>query len=338
MQRPPQNGTRLAFWVFYVSLVVSLSPVFTATAQASRIQSRDLLRCAFDSGARAVMGYRIFDGQLLEVCPELPSSADPELEDRLIVPPGRYLVDVGENVVSVDAKKSGLYQLYTPDGASKQFIVWTKRVGIEKLMGLIYGLYAHGTRDDDLTTNQLMKKASTQTLSLTCGSVVRLTGKLLEGLGISSREIFSLTHEASNGIDDGHIMLEVHGGLGWELYDPDLAVRFTMNNQPLDAMSVAALDQVGLKTSITQYALWMGRRIDYGSLVDTKGQNFTFYETRTSFNLQTLERWYTRVLGSLGTFRDGTPIFWQPNPTSRQKITYIYPTAKFVSRSTFRAG
>jgi len=294
------------------------------------------LACALNRGAGEVHAHRISLGRLFEVCPLDPSASNKLIPNSLIVQPGRYQLDLDGQRISIEAKLSGLYQIYVPGGPSRQFIVRNQLDSPEQLLRDIAGLYAHGTRDDTLDMSALLVAAQTRTLSLTCGGAVRLTRELLVSQGIKSREVFTLTHERQNGVDDGHILLEIKDLLGWKLYDPDLKVKFTSKKKSLDSIDVARTPSTQIGRVIVSYAPEYSNRLDYGSLVDYRDYDFIFISFRTPFNQTTIQAWYQRILGSFGRWTDEGPVFWEPNSAKRNRVLLTHPTARFVSATEFR--
>lgn len=328
------NYTR---WL-YISCLLVIAWLMYPTNVANGISTfpTSRLACAFNRGAGEVHAHRLTAGRLYEVCPLDPSASNKIIPDSLIVQPDRYQLDLDGQRISIEAKLSGLYQIYVPGGPSRQFIVRDQHDSREQLLRDIAGLYAHGTRDDMLDVSALLVAAQTRTLSLTCGGAVRLTGALLASQGIQSREVFTLTHERQNGVDDGHILLEIKDLAGWKLYDPDLKVKFARREKALDLIAVARTPSTQIGGVIVPYAPEYSSRLDYGSLVDGRGYDFAFIEIRTQFSQTTIQRWYQRVLGSLGRWTDEGPIFWEPNLAKRNRILLVYPSARFVTSTTFR--
>lgn len=320
----------------YCLLVIVWLMYPTNAANGIGTFSTSRLACAFNGGAGEMHAHRLSAGRLYEVCPLDPSASNKILPNSLIVQPGRYQLDLDGQKISIEAQLSGLYQIYVPGGPTRQFIVRNQLDSREQLLRDIAGLYAHGTRDDMLDMSALLVAAQTRTLSLTCGGVVRLTGELLASQGIKSREVFALTHERQNGVDDGHILLEIKDLLGWKLYDPDLKVKFARREKTLDSIDVARTPSTQIGGVIVPYAPEFSSRLDYGSLVDGRGYDFAFIEIRTQFSQTTVQRWYQRVLGSFGRWTDEGPIFWEPNSAKRSRILLVYPSARFVTSTEFR--
>lgn len=173
-------------------------------------------------------------------------------------------------------------------------------------------------------------------MSLTCGGAVRLPRELLVSQGIKSREVFTVTHERQNGVDDGHILLEIRDLLGWKLYDPDLEVRFTSKKKSLGSIDVARTPSTQIGGVIVPYAPEYSNRLTYGSLVDGRSYDFTFIEIRTQFNQTATQRWYQRILGSFGRWTDEGSVFWEPNSAKRNRVLLVHPAARFVSATEFR--
>lgn len=157
-----------------------------------------------------------------------------ELPDHLIIKPGKYTF-YGK---SYDLFQEGVYRFVFPEVENKQRIVFTGDVAM--LMASLTWLITHGEEDDYLSHCQLMKKAKSEKLLLTCESAARFCRELLTELNIPCRLIGTRTLENWNTYDDGHYLLEVyrHDIKKWVLYDIDTDAYFTYADQPLSLMEL----------------------------------------------------------------------------------------------------
>jgi hypothetical protein len=312
-------------------LLLMLSATLTWAGGEAERASAASLDCAFAVSAPGVLAHRTTNGRLEGVCTFSADRSWGAIPEDVLAPPGRYTVDVGGRAVSVDARTSGLYQLYIPGVGNRQFVVWSRRDGIEFLMRHLAGLTAHGTRHDQLDPEQLIAKASTEVLSITCGTAVDFTARVLSTRGIQTRRVVTYTREPTNGVDDGHIMLEVLVDGTWSLYDPDLGTRFIATNTPLGAASLAAGRRPVFGQTVRFYAPEHRSQLDYSSLKDSSGYDFTFLELRSRANDRAIERWYRRVIGLVGIETGDGVVVATRFPRDNAIVLSWRPTARIVS-------
>lgn len=322
------------------AMLLTIGLISAPTPQSSmsgKAAARDSLDCAFDTGGSGVLAHRVSGGRLDGLCllPE-PGAVEP-LPTGLIVPPGRYRFQLGDRLIAVSALRNGLYQVSVPGKGTLQFVVWNRRTGLEALMRDLAGLYAHGTRDDSATTAELLESARTRTLSATCGTVVNFLREVLRQVGVQSRRVLTTTTENLNGVDDGHILLEVRVGARWHLYDPDLGVRFAAGARALSAADLAAGRRATFNDTIRFYAPERRMAIDTGSLVGSDGFDFTFIEVRSRLSNATIERWYRRVLGLVAREIDGVAYYAVSGAGERDRVALAHPGAVFVTKEEFAA-
>jgi len=312
-------------------LLLMLSATLNWAGDEAKWVSASSLDCAYAVPASGVLAHRTTNGRLEGVCTFDVGRSWGAIPEGVLVPPGRYTVDVGGLTVSVDARTSGLYQLYAPRIGNRQFVVWSRRDGIEFLMRHLAGLTAHGTRHDQLDPEQLITKASTEVLSITCGTAVDFTARVLSTRGIQTRRVVTYTREPANGVDDGHIMLEVLVDGTWSLYDPGLGTRFIAGNTPLRAARLAAGRRPVFGQTVRFYAPEHRSQIDYSSLKDSSGYDFTFLELRSRTDDRAIERWYRRVIGLVGIETGNGVVVATRFPRDTSIVLTWRPTARIVS-------
>jgi hypothetical protein len=138
----------------------------------------------------------------------------------------------------------------------------------------VAGQVTHGSRDDSLPlSEQLRIYHSGERLDLTCGYVVLLTQAILAEHGIPSRQAAVITRDRFNATNNGHTMIEVRAGRGWNVFD------ISTNRQPRDS--------AGKGISVVELVAQQRRNESHNWRRLASDQKFDF----------SLKKWYSRVLG-----------------------------------------
>lgn len=290
------------------------------------------LDCAYSPNENGFWGYGISDNEVYGVC-EIDEALNP-LPDKLIISPGvyewKFTTQIDGPGISIDASEPGTYRLLGPESNTRQFMVWSPEYDVEKFMIDFGNLYVHGNRDDQSNLDDLVQSAKTRILSVTCGTISRLIQKVLASFKIESRIVQTLTTEERNGLDDGHLMLEVKSGKSWTIFDPDN--RSVFQNQNGQGMSVADLD--------SNYVPLVGKNIklygplmmtDVGGFLDGEGKDMGFLGQRSRLSSTSLSRWYKRVMGIVGVEIDGALAVNQNFAVTHQEtLDEMYPNHYLV--------
>lgn len=162
--------------------------------------------------------------------------------------------------------------------------------GPEELLERIAARTTYGYIDDDLSLPATEGHLEAgRRLFISCGKVSLLAQRMLADRGVESRLAASVTHQAYNGIDDGHTMIEVKRGSEWVLYDlGNNRLAVDGNGEP-----VGLVEQVRAGEDRRWRVLARDRGIDLRGLTaaDRRYMQETFIEGG-------LRRWYDRMLGS----------------------------------------
>lgn len=148
--------------------------------------------------------------------------------------PGNYVF----NGVLYDCRAPGLYRFWTGNGVpiENRIVAWLEgRVGVPQaidlyaFMSAISWNHTHGIADEALLGNlqALAGSGRTHKWRLTCGAVAQLLAWWLPQYGYPRRIVSCATLEPANGVDDGHIMIEVLVGGRWLLWDVTNGCYFT---------------------------------------------------------------------------------------------------------------
>lgn len=294
--------------------------------------------CSFSPPDGEIIGYRISLNEIYEACTSI-GAAKP-LPNQLIVAPGTYLLnfqkDNGETLSRVVvAKRPGIYKFIAPGFGSRQFQVWWPKLGVSRLFKDFGYFYVHGNKDDHLDVETLAAIGTTRNISVTCGTISNLIRSELKKFRIDSRIAISSTIEQRNGLDDGHIMLEVRADKSWVLFDPDSRSFFGTRNRRFGVADISASFVPTIGKNIQVYGPLM--MVDVGGFVDLKGNDLSFLEQRSRISSNSLGNWYKRVLGVVGVEINGTYYFNKNLDNKRmQMLRDQYRSIKFVSTSFFR--
>ena len=290
-------------------------------------------KCNSTLSAGGSIVYRIHEHEVFEVC--LDSTSQVILPESLIVASGVYVFRLnnenGQQLsINIIATEPGLYRIFHPDFGSRQFLVWKPDLGVKTLLSDLSYVYAHGNTDDALSLSELDEESQIRVISVTCGTISRFLQHLLISFNIDSRLIVSVTLEALNQLDDGHIMLEIYERSRWIIVDPDSRTVFGTDNNPLGVNDIMLKFVPKVGENISPFAPLFS--VDVGGFEDTIGSDLTFLEEKSRVSYRSLSKWYDRVLGKIGIQKDA--YFWfsdLANDEERQRILYFYPEAQFAS-------
>jgi len=198
-------------------------------------------------------------------------------------------------------------------------------------------LYTHGNRDDRLTADELIRMAKVRRISVTCGTVSRLLQQVLADLKIRSRIVQSITTRTRNGLDDGHVMLEVWSRKGWTLFDPDSRTMFGSVRYHLGVADI----QTGFNPKVGENITQLGPplTLDHFHFVTDTGVDLAFLEERSRISPAALEQWYRRVLGRIGVESGGKMLFVRSrHDRDNALVESLFPSVRFVSAKSLRSS
>lgn len=160
-------------------------------------------------------------------------------------------------------------------------------------MSALAWLTAHGTRDDLLSTAELIETAKRRTLSVTCGTVSHLAAFIARRAGVQARVVATRARTLLNGYDDGHILLEVLQSGRWVVYDLDANAMFlSTDGVPMSLLELSeavrwctyAIERLGAQPGVD---IGHFRMDDY---------DLNFYATYMFGTQEQLRKWYDRIL------------------------------------------
>lgn len=315
-------------------LIVSISG-----CGGSQLVEEASLDCAFSPAGGEIFGYRISQNEVYESCAKAGVALD--LPEQLVMGPGIYSIsfptDNGESFSRViDARDPGVYKFFVPGLGSKQFQVWWPELGVTRLVTDFGYLYVHGNRDDKADMVTLASIGTQRNLSITCGTISNLLKNILKKFQIDSRITVSRTLMRANGLDDGHIMLEIRDGKSWALFDPDSRTYFGTKDNKIGVADIQKEFVPVVGKNIQVYGPLM--MVDVGGFVDAQGNDLSLLEQRSRVSLASLTMWYQRVLGVVGVEIDGTYYF--NNRVDEQSLRVIqsqFVTSKLVDSKFLRS-
>lgn len=236
------------------------------------------------------VAYREAQGRLevLEAL-ETDSSASP-LPCELLIPPGHY----SYRGATYDFTAEGLYRLLRIPVANEQRIVFGGDV--HELMRSLSWIHTHGSRDDQLATEDLAQAATTRKITTTCGALARFITQLLVPVGLHARMVLAFSEGPYNQFDDSHVLVEVLDPKlrRWVLYDIDNNVTMWRNGQQLDLEQFVAVIASGEGYHLERLA--RDSKIDASGFDDREGYSYAMYAELSVGSESALRKWYARVI------------------------------------------
>jgi len=130
--------------------------------------------------------------------------------------PGTYIV----NGVSYDCTRQGLYRWFNTAGSFINRVVYAAGASLD-VYAVISGIswnHVHGTQTEG--DYQVMANAGrTRKWSARCGFIAGMVAWLMPQLGVQARVLNVKTLQATNGYDDGHLIVETKHGADWRMWD-----------------------------------------------------------------------------------------------------------------------
>jgi len=229
------------------------------------------------------------------------------LPEAFVIPPGRYRL-WGR---TYDMTAEGAYRFVNPQTANAQRIVYAEDV--DALLSGLAWASSHGKLDDALGPDDLLAKACTGKLSLTCDRLAALGREVLRRQGVAARVVLGRTAEEPTGYDDGHSVLELYHPQvrAWVACDLDNDARFVgaEDGRPLSALELS--DRVasgGADYRIVRIA--SDTRLDVSGFRSPEGFVWTFVGEWAQADLKA---WYARVL-QVVLIRDGQRYVFPSGP------------------------
>ena len=135
-------------------------------------------------------------------------------------------------------EEEGFYRFAVMPNTIRHRILF--RGNIPRLVGAIGHLHIHGWRDNALPVAELLAKAESVLVSITCGVIREVGRELMSGLGIETRRISTFTLDRWNSYNCGHALFEYRDPVQkrWILADSDLGVMFRAEGSWLDTDTV----------------------------------------------------------------------------------------------------
>jgi hypothetical protein len=206
----------------------------------------------------------------------LPSSAVTML-------PGNYLF-AGSGY---DCTAPGLYRFLSGDTINSR-IVWDG--DIYNFLSAVSWHHMHGIEDEALTGQYLANEGMTHKWRLRCGYITAFLVWMLPYLGFTVRQVNLLSLQTPpNGIDDGHVALEVTHGGKWKLWDVTNGCYFT--DGAGEHLSAAEIVVAGVRNCVR--VLIDGDLKGCGSVVD--GFDMASYRDLVLRTDADTEAWFARI-------------------------------------------
>jgi hypothetical protein len=137
-------------------------------------------------------------------------------------------------------------------------------------------IYLHGNKDDSLSIEEPKVASLNRKLSVTCGIIVQLLIELFSDFGTDARQAVNFTLMETNGLDDGHTMLEIKVDGRWVLFDPDSRTVFGNGDNLLGVVDLASNFQPLVGVNIMQ--LGPLSSMDSSGFLDENNVDLSFLE------------------------------------------------------------
>jgi hypothetical protein len=156
---------------------------------------------------------------------------------------------VGDKMFVID--REGLYRFFDLDSKTTANVI-LHQGDLSRLAGHLSRLQVHGWRHDGENIGRWTERARRGRLSISCGNICQFVAHHLAQRGHRSRIVQTLTLDARNGYDDGHVLLEVFepAEKRWILFDPDMKCRFLSAGRRLNLGEVVGLYRNGGQTEL----------------------------------------------------------------------------------------
>jgi hypothetical protein len=152
------------------------------------------------------------------------------LPDSIVMQPGKYRFGGGIYHCLTPA----VYRFISPQYINQQHVVLDSKDPVLSALLLSF-LSVRGNRDDRRLIKDLEQTAVSRFLLLTCGRNSQLCQTILQKNGITSRVVYTHTHDEVNSYNNGHVLLEVYSPRQqkYVLVDLDKKCSFFLNKKPL---------------------------------------------------------------------------------------------------------
>lgn len=141
-----------------------------------------------------------------------------------------------------DCTRQGLYCFWDGVASAIESRIVGSSTDPYPILSAICWHHVHGVEDESFwfakKFQELANAGRQHKWRLRCGAIVDLTKWVLPLLGYKVRRIQLLTQDAANGVDDGHVTLEVWWGDKWCLWDLTNSCYFTYNDVHLSAEEI----------------------------------------------------------------------------------------------------
>lgn len=178
-----------------------------------------------------------FHGPNVYDVPSAPSGTVFPTNSNFYLPPGDYTFQG----VHFNCSAEGLYRFVHHGVRTEQRIIHS--ADLYAFLSAFCWICCHGRGHEGLTPQALNAAAMRSKIRLGCGSTCAWVSYWLNWLQVPNRLCSLLTAETPNNYFDGHVVLEVHDGASWKLFDINRAQYFTRDGQHLSLYDSVPLNQ-----------------------------------------------------------------------------------------------
>lgn len=223
-----------------------------------------------------------------EIVAEATDAGD-DLPSTLVIPPGVYRF----RGRSFDLRDDGLYRFMLPPKETQQRIVRRQDGDPLAFISAACWMHSHGYREDGMKHEELLARALTGKLIMTCGPYSDFCHRLFNEHGLQTRKVAPRALYR-NGFDDGHIALEVMLDDHWTFIDVDQHVAVRRDGRRLSFLQTVLrvpADDYELEPLALSVPLAVGDFVDKGD-----GYDYAMWMEAGIHSEATLRRWYRHIL------------------------------------------
>lgn len=215
---------------------------------------------------------------------------------------------------------------------------------IPRFMSSIAWVTRYGASDESMTSAQLASKARERSVALLCGRTVDFAMHLCSQVGITARKVHMLTANTApdpvdpmfvpytDGLDEGHVLIEVMLSTGWALFDVAGDVAFKDANGKY--MSMAEVVDAGVDNcELVQLAPSDSMPINWSS---TSLAAEAWHNIRLRNHSDKWRRGIYQIMG----VNSGGYVYYTLPPGKESRESWVLglsPGYRVVNRSTFNS-
>lgn len=191
-------------------------------------------------------------------------------------------------------REDGLYRFVLIPWRIRNVVRLRSKDSLMVVLRALSQLQIHGNRFNGMSIEELRAKLETELwLSVSCGTISRVAGRVLEELGYRTRLVCTLTSDEWNTYDNGHSLLEVFYPVEnqWILADVDMGLMFLEGGRFLSAYEFWKKVREGKRPEF----LVLSRKEVDPFFLSPSGFNHAIWMRARMGTLEGKWRWYQRI-------------------------------------------